>query len=61
MSIVRMDKEAGTSSDFVYKRPRPILMPSPTTPPISILRPIMSGPRVSFIEPRIPLTRMRGY
>ena len=61
MPIVRLYKEAGTSSSFLYRKPRPISMPSPTTPPLSILRPTMSGPGVSFIEPRIPLTGMGGY
>ena len=44
MPIVRLDKEAWTSFDLLYKRPGPISMPSPTAPPISILRPTMSGP-----------------
>ena len=58
---MRLDKEVGTSSDFMYRSPRLIPMPCPMAPPISILRPTMSGPRVLFIDPRIPITRMGGY
>ena len=61
MPIVRVDKEAGTSFDFMYRKLGPISMPTPTGSPISILRPTMSGPRVLFVEPIIPLTRMGGY
>ena len=59
--IVKLDKQTRTSFDFLYKRPSPISLPSPMAPPLSILRPTMSGPRVSFIEPRILVTLMGGY
>ena len=58
---MRVDKEAGTSSNFMYRKPGPIPMPSPTAPPISILRLTMSALGVSFMEPRIPLSGMGGY
>ena len=50
MPIVRMDKEAEASFEFLYRRLGQISMPSPMAPPLSILRLTMSGPRVSFIE-----------
>ena len=55
MPIVKGNKEVGTSSESMYKRPSPLPMPSPSALPLSILRQTMSTPGVSFREPGIPL------
>ena len=51
MSIVKGSKEVGTSSETMGRRLSPLPMPTPSAPPMSILRPTMSAPRVSFREP----------
>ena len=61
MPIVKGNKEVGTSSESMYKRPGPLPIPTPSAPPLSILRPTMSVPRVSFREPGIPLMGVDGW
>ena len=61
MPIVKANKEVGTSSESMYNRPGPLPMPTPSAPPLSILRPTMSVPRVSFREPGIPLMGVDGW
>ena len=50
--IVGNGKEEIAPSDFTYRGVGPMPFVTPMAPPISVVRPIGSGPRVSFVEVR---------
>ena len=50
--------EEFTPSDFTYRGVGPLPFVTPMAPPISVVRPIGSGPRVSFAEPRASMLCM---
>ena len=52
MPIVRLGNDIpSTSSNFVYRNPRPIYTPVMNMPSFTSFRPIPSTQRVSFVEP----------
>ena len=53
-------KEEFTPSDFTYRGVGPMPFVTPMAPPISIVRLIGSGPRVSFAGPRASMSGMGG-
>ena len=56
--IVSNGKEEFTPSDFTYRGVGPLPFVTPMAPPISVVRPMGSGLRVSFVEPRASMSGM---
>ena len=45
----------------MYRGAGPIPLLTPSAPPISVVRPTVSGPRVSFVDPRASMSGMGGF
>ena len=59
--IVSNGKEEFTPSEFTYRGAGPMPFATPMAPPASIVRPIGSGPRVSFVDPRAPTAGLQSF